>query len=61
MSSQFILSEKSKRSVSEFEFIHDPKDKSAKLGTGSFATVKLARERKTGQLFALKIVIKSSL
>lgn len=56
MSSHFSLPEKSTRNISEFEFLHDPNDKSAKLGVGSFATVKLAREKKTGKLFALKIV-----
>jgi len=44
-------------SLSEFEFLQDPKDNRSKLGLGSFATVKLAREKKTGTLFALKLVI----
>lgn len=56
MSSLFSIPEKGHRDLSEFEFLHDPKDKSAKLGVGSFATVKLAREKKTGKLFALKTV-----
>jgi len=43
-------------SLSEFEFLQDPKDNRAKLGLGSFATVKLAREKKTGTLFALKLI-----
>ncbi len=43
-------------SLSDFEFIHDPKDKQSKLGLGSFATVKLAKEKKTGKLVALKLV-----
>ncbi len=49
--------EKGGRSLSEFEFLHDPNDKSAKLGTGSFACVKLAKEKKTGKQFAIKIVL----
>ena len=56
MSSTFSISEKPSKSLSEFDFIHDPNDKAAKLGVGSFASVKLAREKKTGKLFALKIV-----
>jgi len=48
--------EKGGRSLSEFEFLHDPNDKSAKLGTGSFASVKLAKEKKTGKQYAIKIV-----
>jgi serine/threonine protein kinase len=43
-------------SLSEFEFLQDPKDNRSKLGLGSFATVKLAREKKTGTLFALKLI-----
>lgn len=56
MSLQFSLPEKSSRNISEFELVHHPKDKFAKLGEGSFATVKLAKEKATGKLFALKIV-----
>ena len=56
MSSHFSLPEKSSRNIAEFEFIDDPAKKTSKLGVGSFATVKLAREKKTGRLFALKIV-----
>ena len=56
MNSRFSLPEKSSRSLTEFEFLHAPHDKSAKLGLGSFATVKLAREKKSGKLFALKMV-----
>jgi len=51
------LPDKSTRSLSEFEFLHDPDDAKAKLGKGSFACVKLAREKKTGNLLALKMVI----
>ena len=50
------LAEKQTRSLSDFEFIHDPNDKKAKLGVGSFATVKLAKDKKTNRLHALKIV-----
>ena len=54
--SQIAFTEKSNRSLSEFEFLHDPNDKHSKLGVGSFSCVKLAREKKSGKLFALKIV-----
>jgi len=43
-------------SINDFEFVHDPKDKRAKLGVGSFATVKLAKEKKSGKLYALKTI-----
>jgi serine/threonine protein kinase len=56
MTSVSLFSEKPPRSLSEFEFLQDPKDKNSRLGVGSFATVKLAREKKTGRLLALKIV-----
>lgn len=56
MIAQFFATEKPTRSLSEFEFLHDPLDKNAKLGVGSFASVKLAREKKTGKLFAIKVV-----
>lgn len=56
MSSQFSISEKPTHNVSEFEFLHDPLDKNAKLGVGSFASVKLAKEKKTGKLYAIKVV-----
>jgi len=42
--------------LSDFEFVHDPKDKRSKLGVGSFATVKLAKEKKTGKSYALKMI-----
>ena len=59
---QFHLSEyKPTHSLSDFEFLHDPKDKRSKLGLGSFATVKLAREKKSGKLFALKLVFTTTL
>ena len=51
-----LFTEKPTRSLSEFEFLQDPKDKNSRLGVGSFATVKLAREIKTGKLVALKMV-----
>jgi len=56
MTSLSLFSEKPARSLSEFEFLQDPKDKNSRLGVGSFATVKLAREKKSGKLLALKIV-----
>ena len=56
-----LFSEKSTRSLDEFEFLQDPKDKNSRLGIGSFATVKLAREKRTGKLVALKIVKNTSL
>ena len=56
MSISFNPIDKYNRSIEDFEFIHDPNDKSAKLGVGSFACVKLAREKKSGNLIALKIV-----
>ena len=51
-----LFNEKCKYTLSDFEFLHDPADKNCKLGAGSFAHVKLAKEKKTGKLFALKIV-----
>ena len=56
MSSSFSHSEKPSYSLSDFEFVHDPKNKKAKLGSGSFAAVKLACEKKTGKLYAIKMV-----
>ena len=57
MAKQILANEKPVRSLSEFEFIHDPNDKSSKLGVGSFASVKLAKEVKTGKMHAIKIVL----
>ncbi len=51
-----LFKEQCKYILQEFEFIHDPADKSRKLGAGSFASVKLAKEKKTGQYYAMKIV-----
>jgi len=44
------------RSLSEFEFLQKLEDKAAKLGMGSFAQVKLAKEKTSNKLYALKIV-----
>jgi serine/threonine protein kinase len=54
--SQISFNEKSNRTLSEFDFLQDPNDKNSKLGVGSFSCVKLAREKKTNRLHALKIV-----
>jgi len=56
MTNPVFTNERSTRSLSEFDFVHDPNDKNAKLGTGSFACVKLAKEKKTGKQHAIKIV-----
>ena len=56
MATPIIPNEKPTRTLSEFEFVQDPKDKSARLGKGSFASVKLAREKKSSTLYALKMV-----
>ena len=57
MSNPVFTNERSTRSLSEFDFVHDPNDKNSKLGTGSFASVKLAKEKKTGIKHAIKIVL----
>jgi len=54
MTQFYLPNYKPTHTLSQFEFLQDPKDKRSKLGLGSFATVKLAREKKTGTLFALK-------
>ncbi len=51
-----LFNEKCKYILSDFEFLQDPADRNCKLGSGSFASVKLAKERKTGNLYALKVV-----
>jgi len=56
MTQFYLPNYKPTHTLSQFEFLQDPKDKRSKLGLGSFATVKLAREKKTGTLFALKQV-----
>lgn len=56
MSNPIFTNEKSTRSLSEFEFIHSPSDKNSKLGIGSFASVKLAKEKKSGKQHAIKII-----
>ena len=57
MANPLFTNEKSSRSLTEFEFVHNPTDKNSKLGVGSFASVKLAKDRKTGKQHAIKIVI----
>jgi len=56
MATPIFPNEKSTRSLSEFDFVHDPSDKNSKLGTGSFASVKLAKEKKTGKQHAIKMI-----
>jgi hypothetical protein len=46
--------------VNEVEFVYKTKGRKQEkivLGTGSFATVYLVRHKRTGQLFALKMVV----
>ena len=57
MSITFNPNDNYNKCISDFEFINDKNDKSVKLGVGSFACVKLAREKKSGKLMALKIVL----
>lgn len=45
-----------KRNLSDFEEV-EYKNKSALLGKGSYGQVKLVKEKKSGNLYALKIVI----
>lgn len=52
-----LPNERSTRSISEFEFFSDPSSDATRLGKGSFATVHLAKEKKTGALVAIKIVL----
>ena len=54
MSASLFHKEKPTRSLSEFEFVQD---KGSRLGKGSFASVRLVKEKKTGKLFALKMVL----
>jgi len=56
MSTPTHTSTKPKRQLNEFELISDPKSKSSKLGKGSFASVRLVREKKTNILYAMKIM-----
>ncbi len=42
--------------LDDFEIIHLNRKKKGALGVGSFATVKLAKHKKSGKYFALKIV-----
>jgi len=57
MTTSFYLHDfKPTHSLSDFDLLHDPRDHQSKLGLGSFATVKLAREKKTGKLVALKLM-----
>ncbi|EAR93776.2 Serine/Threonine kinase domain protein (macronuclear) [Tetrahymena thermophila SB210] len=43
-------------SITEFEFIKDPKKNKTQLGVGSFGEVKLAIHKKSGTKFAIKIM-----
>ncbi|KAL4441400.1 hypothetical protein ABPG74_013695 [Tetrahymena malaccensis] len=43
-------------SITEFEFIKDPKKNKTQLGVGSFGEVKLAIHKKSGAKFAIKIM-----
>jgi len=56
MSEILDFSQKANYQLSDFEFVQSLHGKGSKLGIGSFAEVKLAREKKTQQVFALKIV-----
>lgn len=56
MASPILVNERSVRKLSEFEFVHNPKDEKSKLGVGSFASVKLAKEKRSGKMQAIKIV-----
>ena len=56
MTTSILHKEKPTRSLAEFEFLQDSKEKTARLGKGSFANVRLAREKKSGKLFAMKMV-----
>jgi len=56
MSISVLPNEKPNRFLSELEFLHNPDSKDARLGKGSFAHVKLVKEKSTGTLLALKSV-----
>jgi len=56
MSISVLPNEKPNRTLSELEFLHNPNSKDARLGKGSFAHVKLVKEKATGALLALKAV-----
>ena len=56
MANPIFVNEKPSRAVTEFDFLHDPNDKNSKLGVGSFASVKLAKEKKSGKSHAIKII-----
>jgi len=54
MTPPILPNEKSLRQLSEFEYVQNPRTRDSKLGNGSFASVKLVREKRTGNLLALK-------
>jgi len=56
MANPIFPNEKPVRSLSEFDFLHNPSDKNSKLGVGSFASVKLAKDKKTGKQHAIKMI-----
>jgi len=56
MTPTILPNEKSLRQLSEFEYVQNPRTRDSKLGNGSFASVKLVREKRTGNLLALKKV-----
>jgi len=43
-------------SLYDFELLHDLREPTSSLGLGSYSTVKLAREKKSGRLVALKLI-----
>jgi len=53
---KLVSANKKTSKLSDFEIIKVNKKKGA-LGIGSFATVKLARHKRTNNLYALKIVV----
>ncbi len=44
------------KSLEDFEFINKPRKATGELGKGAFGEVKLAKEKKTGKIVAIKQV-----